>query len=118
MNTEQFFSTTRQVLTVAGMIAVQFGFLGAEKVGPVVDAVIGLAGSGVILYSLVWGILNKTPTAIIAQAATQTDANGQKLIKVVELNSLAQGARELERATPSNVVLPQQSTGMGAGRPL
>lgn len=105
MNQEQVTGLVRQILLIVGTLAAALGWATPEKVAGWTATVLSLVGPGFMLASVVWGAVSKTQTNLIATAATQTDANGIKLISKVDLNPLAQGTAQIAKDTPSNVIV-------------
>lgn len=103
MNQEQVMGMVRQFLLIAGTLATTLGWATPDKVATWTAMVLSLVGPVFMVASVVWGVINKTQANLISTAASQTDANGVKLVKNVDLNPLAQGAGAIAASTPSNV---------------
>jgi hypothetical protein len=114
MNSEMTMTMVRQGLLILGTLATTLGWLSPEKVASLTANVLALAGPIMVVATTAYGIWKKTQTNIIATAATQTDANGVKLVKSVDVNPLAQGAAQIVRDTPANVnIAPPQAAVSG-----
>lgn len=103
MNQEQVMGMVRQFLLIAGTLASTLGWVTPDKIATWSAMVLSLVGPVFMVVSVIWSAVNKTQANLISTAASQTDANGVKLIRSVDLNPLAQGVGALVTATPSNV---------------
>jgi hypothetical protein len=88
MNWEQISSIVRHVLTFGGGFAVAKGWVSEETMLALVGAIITIGGA-------IWAMMNKTPAAIVAQAAALPE------VQSIKLEPSAPSA--LVSATPSNV---------------
>jgi hypothetical protein len=105
MTQEQITNLIRQFLMAFGTLAATLGWAPPEKIAGWTTSALALIGPVFMSASLIWGLVRNTQTNIVLSAATQTDVNGVALLKKVSINPLAQGATELNRATPANVVI-------------
>lgn len=103
MNQEQVMGMVRQFLLIAGTLATTLGWATPDKIASWSAIVLSLVGPVFMVVSVIWSAVNKTQANLISAAASQTDANGVKLVNDVKLNPLAQGVNDLARATPANV---------------
>lgn len=72
MNWEQISSILRHVLTFGGGFVVAKGWVSAEAMTGIVGAIITIGG-------VIWGLFNKTSTAIVASAAALPEVQSIKL---------------------------------------
>lgn len=106
LNQDQFYSLARQVLLVIGTLATTLGWATPDKVAGWTATVLSMVGPIFILISSIWSLMRHTQANIVTAAATLKDAEGTLMVKKVDLNPLAQGVTDLNRATPTNVSIP------------
>jgi hypothetical protein len=117
MTQDQITNLVRQFLMAFGTLAATLGWAPPEKIAGWTTSVLALIGPLFMTTSLVWGLVKNTQANIVTSAATQTDANGVNLLKKVSINPLAQGAAELNKVTPANVVIERPVQASMSGIP-
>lgn len=105
LSINRLMSQIRQLLTAAGAIALAFGWLTTTEISALTDAILKAAAPVLLLGSIVWSWAAHGKTAIVTAAANLPEV---KKIEVGPVDASVQSqdsARELVRATPSEVVM-------------